>query len=123
MNPQPLIAVRDVEASSRWYQRVLGFASGHGGAEYEQLVSDGRMVMQLHQWDAHEHTHFGNPDVQPYGNGVLLWFQTNDFDNALQRIQSEGAHILEGPVENPNAKHREIWISDPDGYVVVVAGT
>ncbi len=28
---QPLIAVSDVEASSRWYCRLLGCTSGHGG--------------------------------------------------------------------------------------------
>ena len=33
MKPQPLIAVGNVEASSRWYQRLLGAKSGHGGAE------------------------------------------------------------------------------------------
>jgi catechol 2,3-dioxygenase-like lactoylglutathione lyase family enzyme len=31
MRVQPLIAVRDVEASSRWYQSLLGCKSGHGG--------------------------------------------------------------------------------------------
>lgn len=39
VRPQPLIAVRGVEASSRWYQRLLGCRSGHGGREYEQLVT------------------------------------------------------------------------------------
>src|SRR5437899_13003837 len=38
MNPQPLICVRDVEASSRWYQRLLGCQSTHGGPHYERLV-------------------------------------------------------------------------------------
>ena len=52
MNPQPLIAVSDVEASSRWYQAVLNLKSGHGGEDYEQLVFNGQMVMQLHHWDA-----------------------------------------------------------------------
>jgi hypothetical protein len=31
MRVPPLIAVRDVEASSRWYQELL-CASGHGGS-------------------------------------------------------------------------------------------
>jgi catechol 2,3-dioxygenase-like lactoylglutathione lyase family enzyme len=35
MRPQPMIAVTDVEASSRWYQRLLGCESAHGGPEYE----------------------------------------------------------------------------------------
>ena len=26
-----LTTLRDVEASSRWYQQLLGFQSGHGG--------------------------------------------------------------------------------------------
>ena len=122
MNPQPLITVHDVLASSRWYQDVLGFQSGHGGPEYEQLVSDGRMVMQLHHWDAHEHPHLGDPGSRPYGNGVVLWFQTDGFDVALQRIRAHGARVLEGPQVNANANHREVWLRDLDGYVVVVAG-
>ncbi|MEN3293630.1 MAG: hypothetical protein V7642_2883 [Burkholderiales bacterium] len=55
MIPQPLIAVRDVQASSLWYQAKLGFKSGHGGVEYEQLTFDRRMILQLHHWDAHAH--------------------------------------------------------------------
>jgi hypothetical protein len=94
MNPQPLIAVRDVKVSSLWYQAVIGCQSVHGGFEYEQLVSHGQMIMQLHHWDAHEHPHLGNSEYQPYGNGVVLWFQTNSFDEALLRIQAYGAHVL-----------------------------
>ncbi len=47
MRPQPLIAVTDVEASSRWYQWLLGCQSAHGGAEYERLVAKGELVLQL----------------------------------------------------------------------------
>lgn len=122
MQPQPLIAVHDVPATSAWYQSVLGLRSGHGGDEYEQLVHDDRMVLQLHRWDAHEHPHLGAPDQVPYGNGVLLWFQTEDFDAAMSRIARHGADVLTGPLVNPNARHREVWLRDPNGYVVVVAG-
>jgi catechol 2,3-dioxygenase-like lactoylglutathione lyase family enzyme len=122
MHAQPLIAVRDVQASSRWYQAVLGCESGHGGAEYEQIVFEGRMVLQLHGWDAHEHPHIGNPDSKPYGNGVLLWFQTDNFDGVVERAYALRAVVLEGPRVNPNANHREIWLRDLDGYAVVVAG-
>lgn len=119
---QPMIAVRDVAASSRWYQALLGCKSGHGGDEYEQITSDGRMILQLHHWDAHEHPHLGDPASKPYGNGVLLWFQTDSFDAAVDRAQRIRADVLEPPKVNPNAGHREIWLRDPDGYVVVVAG-
>lgn len=120
--PQPLIAVHDVLASSRFYQRLLGVKSGHGGSRYERLVAGGELVLQLHRWDAHAHPHLGEAAVRPYGNGVLLWFWVDDFDMALEAIGELGAEVLEGPQVNPNAGHREIWIRDPDGYVVVLAG-
>ncbi len=122
MEPQPLIAVADVEASSLWYQRLLGCESGHGGPDYERLVSDGRLILQLHRWGAHDHPHMGDPASKPYGNGVLLWFRTDGFDAAVGRVRGLGADILEEPHVNPNARHRECWLRDPDGYVVVLAG-
>jgi len=122
MQPQPLIAVSNVEASSRWYQKALGLKSGHGGNEYEMLLNDGKLVLQLHHWEAHHHPHMGDPEKRPYGNGVLLWFWTDEFDDAVDRASRAQAHVVEGPKENTNAQHREIWLRDPDGYVVVVAG-
>jgi len=122
MQAQPLIAVRDVQASSTWYQTVLGCRSGHGGPEYERIVLDDKLILQLHHWDAHEHPHIGHPDLRPYGNGVLLWFQTDEFDQAVERLNKLGAEVLEGPQVNTSANHREIWLRDPDGYVVVIAG-
>ncbi len=121
MEPQPLIAVRDVQASSLWYQAVLGCQSGHGGSEYERLMVGDRLIIQLHHWDAHDHPHLGDPASKPYGNGVVLWFKVRDFDDALSRIQACKAEIIEGPLVNPNANHQEIWLRDPDGYVVVLA--
>jgi catechol 2,3-dioxygenase-like lactoylglutathione lyase family enzyme len=122
MHAQPLIVVHDVQASSRWYQSLLGCESSHGGPEYEQIFSKSRMVLQLHRWDAHEHPHMGNPDSKPYGNGVLLWFQTDEFNEVIDRANALHAEILEGPRVNLNANHREVWLRDPDGYVVVIAG-
>lgn len=121
MQAQPLIAVHDVEVSSRWYQGVLGCESGHGGSEYEQIMHKGKMLLQIHRWDVHEHEHLGNKDAKPYGNGMLLWFQTDDFDGAVKRADVLQAKVLEAPRVNPNAKHREFWLQDPDGYVVVIA--
>ena len=121
--PQPLIAVRDVPASSRWYQRLLGGASAHGGREYEQLVdAAGALILQPHAWDAHHHPHLGDEATRPHGNGVLLWFQVGDLDAAVARARALAGPILEGPKVNPAARHREIWLRDPDGYVVVLAG-
>ncbi|ENU25426.1 VOC family protein [Acinetobacter modestus] len=120
MYPQPLIAVADVEKTSQWYQTILGLESGHGGREYEQLLFEQHMVLQLHQWQAHNHSHIGDPK-RLIGNGVLLWFESNRFDEIVQKLQTHQIEILEGPKYNPNAHHREIWFKDLNGYTLVIA--
>jgi catechol 2,3-dioxygenase-like lactoylglutathione lyase family enzyme len=121
VKPQPMIAVADVEAASRWYQQVLGASSGHGGAEYEQLLVDGHLIMQLHRLDAgHHHGTIGDPH-QPVGNGLVLWFEAADFDAAVRRIRAVSAQVVTDVHVNPNAGHREVWIRDLDGYLVVFA--
>ncbi len=115
-----MISVAGVAASSRWYQAALGLVSGHGGDEYEQLTDGhGRIVLQLHVWDAHEHALLGTADEQR-GNGVALWFETPNFDEVLTQLAAADVEIAEGPLFNPRAQHREVWLRDPDGYVVVV---
>lgn len=120
MYPQPLIAVADVEKTSQWYQTILGLESGHGGREYEQLLFEQHMVLQLHQWQAHHHSHIGDPK-RLIGNGVLLWFESKRFDEIVQKLQTHQIEILEGPKYNSNAHHREIWFKDLNGYTLVVA--
>jgi len=127
MRPQPLISVTDVERSSRWYQHVLGARSDHGGKEYERLVVDGVLILQLHHWDVHhDHGPIGDVNSKPYGNGLLLWFEIDDFDAAVARVRELKPEIVMEPHRNPpdgngGPNHREIWFKDPDGYVVVLA--
>lgn len=127
MRPQPLIAVTDVETSSRWYQSLLGCQSAHGGREYERLVSNGELILQLHSFDVkHHHGPIGDADDKPYGNGVLLWFETDDFDAAVARAKDMKAEIVMPRHRNPPSgdggpNHWECWLSDPDGYTVVLA--
>ncbi|WP_082954683.1 VOC family protein [Acidihalobacter prosperus] len=121
MIPQPLIAVADIGVTSVWYQSVLGLGNGHGVNEYEQLILGGRMVMQIHRRDAHEHPFLDDPMREPHGNGAILWFKTDRFNDILERIKNPKTHVLEGPHINRDAHHREIWLRGPNGYVVVVA--
>jgi catechol 2,3-dioxygenase-like lactoylglutathione lyase family enzyme len=122
VRPQPLIAVRDVPASSRFYAEILRAESAHGGESYDQLVSNGELVLQLHHIDVEDHHGpLAAKDVA-LGNGTLLWFEVSDFDTAAERAKASGA-VIERDVEvNPNAGQREIWLRDPDGYLVVLAG-
>lgn len=129
MRPQPLLAVSDVEATSRWFQELLGARSDHGGPEYERLLSrDGSLILQLHRWEVeHEHGAIGDPDALPYGNGVLVWFEVDDFDAAVGRSERLKAAVVLAPHRNPpegepgGPAHREVWLKDPNGYTVVLA--
>jgi len=127
MRPQPLICVTDVEATSRWYQRLLGCRGIHGGKHYEQLVKDGSLVLQLHSFAAeHHHGAIADGADRPYGNGVLLWFEVDDFETITQRAAEMGVEFVIPRLRNPpnledGIYHWECWMRDPDGYVVVVA--
>lgn len=128
MRPQPLIATADVEATSRWYQQLLGARSDHGGSEYERLVdADGTLILQLHGWEVeHDHGRIGDSAARPYGNGVLLWFEVEDFDAAVARAQELNAEVVLPPHRNPpegpgGPAHREIWLRDLNGYGIVLA--
>ncbi len=120
MKIEPLIVVKDVEASSKFYQELLQCQSGHGGNEYEMLMKDGRLILQLHHQDAHEHPGMWTEGISP-GNGVVLWFRTDNFEEAMDRIHKMKAKIVEGPLVNPNALQNEIWLKDLDGYMVVIS--
>src|SRR3954452_13665324 len=102
MRPQPLICVRDVEASSRWYERLLNCQSAHGGPNYERLVHSGRLVLQLHRWEEeHHHGRIGDPNDLPPGNGLLLWFEVDDIDAAIARAEAMGAEVIMPRHRNP----------------------
>lgn len=122
MQIQPMITVEDVRKSADWYERVLGLYSAHGGDVYEQLCFDGKLLLQLHD---------KNPDMnhealllqgEQGGRGVLLWFQTEDFDGLLARLEAANVQMEVPPYMNEYAQHMEVWFRDLDNYLVVVAG-
>jgi catechol 2,3-dioxygenase-like lactoylglutathione lyase family enzyme len=126
VRPQTLVAVRDVKASSAWYRALLGVGSS-GDPEhphrliYDRLVSGDQLILQLHRWNDEDHPNLTDPDKAPCGHGVLLWFEVDDFDATVERARRLGAEVVEEPHVNPAPQHREMWLRDPDGYVVVVA--
>ena len=54
-------------------------------------------------------------------NGSIVWFETDEFEAVLRRVDTTSAEVADGRLANPLAQHREIWLRDLDGYVVVVA--
>ncbi|CAA0104070.1 Uncharacterised protein [Zhongshania aliphaticivorans] len=120
MKIAPLIVVQDVEKASSFYQAVLGLRSGHGGKEYEMLMYQDKLVLQLHKPDVHEHPAMWQANMSN-GNGVILWFSCDNFEQTLINIRQSAAVIVADPHINPNANQHEIWFKDQDGYLIVVS--
>ncbi|MFF3404118.1 VOC family protein [Streptomyces sp. NPDC002659] len=121
---QPLIAVRDVVASTQWYSELLGAENLGGGEDsdvYNRLLSNGSLVLQLHAWDTEDHPNLVHPAEARPGHGVLLWFEVDDFDAVVRRARALTPEVILEPHVNPQPRHREMWIRDPDGYVIVIA--
>jgi catechol 2,3-dioxygenase-like lactoylglutathione lyase family enzyme len=116
----PIIAVRDVAASSRWYQNIFGFKSAHGGEDFSVLVSeDNEIMLCLHRWEEHDHPTMKDPGI-PAGNGLLLYFRTENMDLIYQKVIKAGSLIEEDIHFNQNSLRKEFSFCDPDGYFLTV---
>ena len=116
----PIIAVKDVEASANWYQQIFGFKKLHGGENFAVLTTqDNDIVLCLHKWGEHEH-----PSLMKHtttaGNGLLLYFRTNDMEAIRKRLDEVHGSIAEDIHLNPNSLRKEFSFRDPEGYFITV---
>ena len=118
-----IIGVNNVASSVKWYQSLFGQPqTPPAHAHFGQLLdSDGTVLLCLHEWGAHEHPSLMSPDHATPGNGLLLFFRVDDFDQALQRARGLVPRLEEGPHLNPNTRTNEFSVRDPDGYYVTVS--
>jgi uncharacterized glyoxalase superfamily protein PhnB len=112
------LAVRELEASARWYQEALGFENvftipGPGGAPLLVHLRWAKYADVLLR-RSREPT-----DPTPKGVGVTLSFAvvTGRVDDVAERARRYGAPLLTEPTNQPwNA--RDFSITDPDGFVL-----
>ncbi len=118
-----IIGVRDVPASVKWYQSLLGQTETPPGHDYfgQMVDADGTVLLCLHQWGAHDHPSLMTPDSASPGNGLLLFFRVDDFDMALTRARLLVSRFEQEPQVNPNTQTAEFSLRDPDGYYVTIS--
>jgi hypothetical protein len=105
-----------------FYCALLGAQRGHGGADYEQILVGDEMILQLHGPEP-DSNHGPLADIaSELGNGVVVWFETDDFDAFLDRVAEHQIELEREPFENVYARQMEGWLRDPDGSRVVIAG-
>jgi catechol 2,3-dioxygenase-like lactoylglutathione lyase family enzyme len=118
-----IIGVADVARSFNWYQSLFGQPPSNPAHDYfgQILDTDGTVLLCLHRWGAHEHPSLSSPDYAQPGNGLLLFFRVDDFDDTLVRARGLVARLDEEPQLNPNTGTSEFALRDPDGYRVMIS--
>jgi len=113
------LLVRDVEASAAFLAEV--FAMGvHRLSKDFAILTYGDDVMQLHS----DGTFGGHPllgllpEAGARGAGAELRLYETDPDEAAQRAEAAGGHVLQAPANKPHGL-RECVILDADGYAWV----
>lgn len=118
-----IIGVADVARSFKWYQSLFGQPETAPAHDYfGQIVdTDGTVLLCVHQWGAHGHPTITSPDHAEPGNGLILFFRVDDFDEALPRARALVDRLAEEPNVNPATGTMEFALRDPDGYYVMVS--
>ena len=119
----PTLIVRDLEASSKFYQETLGFKHifsmpGPGGKPalvHLRWLKYADLLIALPR--------DGQAIPEPRGAGISLSFQMlerfeGSVDMLAEQAKAKGANILSGPLDQP-WNVRELTILDPDGYRLV----
>jgi predicted enzyme related to lactoylglutathione lyase len=116
----PIIAVKDVEASAKWYQQVFGFKNAHGGKDFAVLKSeDDEIILCLHMWGEHSHPSLTDQSIKA-GNGLLLYFRTDNMETLRKNVDEVGTKIEEEIHQNRNSLRKEFSLRDLDGYYLTI---
>ena len=118
-----IIGVRDVAHSFKWYQSLFGQPETLPAHDYfgQILDTDGTVLLCLHEWGAHDHPSLTSPDSASPGNGLLLFFRVDNYDQALDRARTLVDRLEEESHRNPNTETLEFSVRDPDGYYVTIS--
>jgi catechol 2,3-dioxygenase-like lactoylglutathione lyase family enzyme len=116
------MGVGDIVNSVAWYQTLVGLpkltpAHGHFGRHI--LDADGTVCSPFTSRRAWA-SPADRPEPRP-GNGLLLFFRVDDFDEALPSVRALVSRLEEEPHRNTNTATMEFALRDPDGYHVMVS--
>lgn len=119
IKPDPFIAVTDIEASSKWYQRLFGCKCY--GRDIKVLTDEyGSVLLGLHKWGEDQHPTMIDISITP-GNGLILYFRVNNLEKIRENAGNLGALIEEDIHLNANSREEEFSIWDLDGYYVTIS--
>ena len=113
-NLYPLIQVRDVAATSRFYVEHFGFAPVFESDWYVQL----RGGEKGHELAIIAYDHDSIPPAGRHpSTGVILSFEVADAAYEAQRLEAAGVALAQ-PLRDEVFGQRHIIVADPDGILI-----
>ncbi|MFP4163069.1 MAG: VOC family protein [Chitinispirillaceae bacterium] len=110
----PLVTVRDVDASRKFYENAL-----------DQKVTDdfGENVVFEGGFSIHQRDHYakliGNRRIAPGGNCYELYFENDNLDEILKRLEEAEVTFIHKIVTHP-WQQRAVRFYDPDMNIIEV---
>ena len=119
------LSVKDLNASSAWYQQKLGFrevhesASPDGKSRAVLLERDGAILELIHHKQATSGTAL-RKDYKAYlVHGIFkVGFIVQDADHTMQRLKANGVPIANGPFTDDALHMRSFIIRDNEGNYI-----
>ncbi|MFT0847238.1 VOC family protein [Actinomycetaceae bacterium L2_0104] len=108
--------VRDLQASSEFYENVVGLTCIPAPNPEAAVFTDGSVSFAVRN-------PFPGVDLDQLGQlgaGIGVWFQCTDPAELHERLVSRGVTIVQEPSQGPFGK--QFTFRDPDGYVVTIHG-
>jgi hypothetical protein len=118
---EPIIAVKDVAKSSKWYQDFLNLISIHGGDSFEMLANENEtVILCLHKWGEHDHPTMKDPSIA-VGNGLILYFRVSDLKEVWERTTKQSLDYEQEPHLNEKSGRQQFTLRDLDGYYLIIS--
>lgn len=121
------LAVTDLERTARFYLEILGLRleTIEPGKSYPQvmMLMRGDAVILFRQSRHLEASHpalFQNLDRHAKGVGISLELEVPDLEMIGRNISSRELHLLYELEDNEHDR-RELWLHDPDGYLLMIS--
>jgi catechol 2,3-dioxygenase-like lactoylglutathione lyase family enzyme len=116
----------DVEASAKWYARVLGMRredySPSPGQPARTAMTFGRQKINLRPVAASQEDWFTG-DHAAAGSDDLCFLTDSTPDQVVRHLQAEGVAIVNGPGPRQGARGAlmSVYCRDPDGSLIEIA--
>jgi catechol 2,3-dioxygenase-like lactoylglutathione lyase family enzyme len=111
------IFVRDIEQSTTFYERVLGFTRRHSSPGYAGVARGSATIGIGRLADLPSDHPLRSGDSERLGLGVEMVLEVDDVEGAFAAAKAVG-HPIASPLQDRPWGLRDFRLIDPDGYYI-----